>query len=46
VVQGERDPFGGSDEVVADLPPGWFDEPLRRQVRMEAAGHDLVPSIA
>jgi len=43
VVQGERDPFGGADELVAALPPGWFDEPQRRLVRMEGAGHDLVP---
>jgi len=43
VVQGERDPFGGSDELVAALPPGWFDEPQRRLVPMECAGHDLVP---
>jgi uncharacterized protein len=43
VVQGERDPFGGADELVAALPPGWFDEPRRRLVRMEGAGHDLVP---
>ncbi len=43
VVQGERDPFGGSDELVAALPPGWFDEPQRRLVPMEGAGHDLVP---
>jgi len=43
VVQGERDPFGGSDELVAALPPGWFDEPQRRLVTMEGAGHDLVP---
>jgi uncharacterized protein len=43
VVQGERDPFGGADELVAALPPGWFDEPPRRLVRMEGAGHDLVP---
>jgi predicted alpha/beta-hydrolase family hydrolase len=43
VVQGERDPFGGSDELVAALPVGWFDEPQRRLVWMEGAGHDLVP---
>jgi predicted alpha/beta-hydrolase family hydrolase len=43
VVQGERDPFGGSDELVAALPSSWFDEPRRRFVRMEGAGHDLVP---
>ena len=43
VVQGERDPFGGADELVAALPPGWFDELQRRLVRMEGAGHDLVP---
>ncbi len=43
VVQGERDPFGGADELVAALPAGWFDEPQRRLVRMEGAGHDLVP---
>jgi predicted alpha/beta-hydrolase family hydrolase len=43
VVQGERDPFGGADELLAALPAGWFDEPQRRLVRMEAAGHDLVP---
>jgi len=43
VVQGERDPFGGADELIAALPPGWFDEPQRRLVRMEGAGHDLVP---
>jgi predicted alpha/beta-hydrolase family hydrolase len=43
VVQGERDPFGGADELVAALPVGWFDEPQRRLVRMEGAGHDLVP---
>ena len=43
VVQGERDPFGGADELVAALPPGWFDEPQRRLVPMEGAGHDLVP---
>jgi len=43
VVQGERDPFGGSAELVAALPPGWFDEPRRRLVPMEGAGHDLVP---
>jgi uncharacterized protein len=43
VVQGERDPFGGADELVAALPSGWFDAPQRRLVRMEGAGHDLVP---
>ena len=43
VVQGERDPFGGADELVASLPAGWFDAPRRRLVPMEAAGHDLVP---
>jgi hypothetical protein len=43
VVQGERDPFGGSDELVAALPTGWFDAPQRRLVRIEGAGHDLVP---
>ena len=43
VVQGERDPFGGSDELVAALPAGWFDAPQRRLVPMEGAGHDLVP---
>ena len=43
VVQGERDPFGGADELVAALPKGWFDAPQRRLVRMEGAGHDLVP---
>jgi predicted alpha/beta-hydrolase family hydrolase len=43
VVQGERDPFGGADELVAALPAGWFDEAQRRLVRMEGAGHDLVP---
>ncbi|HSN12026.1 MAG TPA: alpha/beta family hydrolase [Propionibacteriaceae bacterium] len=43
VVQGERDPFGGPDELVAALPDGWFDEPHRTLVRMEGAGHDLVP---
>lgn len=43
VVQGERDTFGGSDELVAALPAGWFDAPQRRLVRMEGAGHDLVP---
>jgi predicted alpha/beta-hydrolase family hydrolase len=43
VVQGERDPFGGSEELVAALPSGWFDAPRRRLVRMESAGHDLVP---
>lgn len=43
IVQGERDPFGGADELVAALAPGWFDEPQRRLVRMEGAGHDLVP---
>lgn len=43
VVQGERDPFGGSDELVATLPTGWFDESHRRLVRVEGAGHDLVP---
>jgi len=43
VVQGERDPFGGADELVAALPAGWFDAPQRRLVMMEGAGHDLVP---
>jgi predicted alpha/beta-hydrolase family hydrolase len=43
VVQGERDPFGGSDELVTALPAGWFDAPQRRLVPMEGAGHDLVP---
>jgi uncharacterized protein len=43
VVQGERDPFGGPDELVAALPAGWFEEQYRRLVRMEGAGHDLVP---
>ena len=43
VVQGERDPFGGSEELVAALPLGWFDTPQRRLVTMESAGHDLVP---
>ena len=43
VVQGERDPFGGANELVAALPADWFDAPQRRLVRMEGAGHDLVP---
>ena len=43
VVQGERDPFGGSGELVVALPQGWFDHPQRRLVAMEGAGHDLVP---
>ena len=43
VVQGERDPFGGSNELVAALPTGWFDAPQRRLVTLESAGHDLVP---
>ncbi len=43
VVQGERDPFGGADELVAALPTGWFDAPQRRLIAMEGAGHDLVP---
>jgi len=43
VVQGERDPFGGADELVAALPADWFDAPQRRLVPMEGAGHDLVP---
>lgn len=43
VVQGERDPFGGPDELVAALPAGWFDVAHRTLVRMEGAGHDLVP---
>ncbi|HEY5484880.1 MAG TPA: alpha/beta family hydrolase [Propionibacteriaceae bacterium] len=43
VVQGERDPFGGSDELVAALPAGWFDAAQRRLVTMQGAGHDLLP---
>ena len=43
VVQGERDPFGGSDELVAALPAGWFDAPQRRLVTLAGAGHGLVP---
>jgi predicted alpha/beta-hydrolase family hydrolase len=43
VVQGERDPFGGSDELVAALPEGWFDGTYRRLVPIPGAGHDLVP---
>jgi predicted alpha/beta-hydrolase family hydrolase len=43
VVQGERDPFGRSKELVAALPMGWFHAPQRRLVVMECAGHDLVP---
>ena len=43
VVQGERDPFGGADELVAALPAGWFDAPQRCLVTIEGAGHDLVP---
>ena len=43
VVQGERDPFGGSDELVAALPEGWFDGTHRRLVPIPGAGHDLVP---
>jgi len=43
VVQGERDPFGGADELVAALPEGWFDGTYRRLVPIPGAGHDLVP---
>jgi hypothetical protein len=43
VVQGERDTFGGADEVRAALPDGWFDQPQRRLVTLPGAGHDLVP---
>jgi predicted alpha/beta-hydrolase family hydrolase len=43
VVQGERDTFGGAEELVAALPAGWFGEPQRRLIKMESAGHDLVP---
>jgi len=43
VVQGERDTFGGAEELVAALLAGWFGEPQRRLIAMEGAGHDLVP---
>ncbi len=43
VVQGERDPFGGTDELVATLPTGWFDASRRRLARVDGAGHELVP---
>jgi predicted alpha/beta-hydrolase family hydrolase len=43
VVQGESDPFGGADELVAALPEGWFDGTYRRLVPIPGAGHDLVP---
>lgn len=43
VVQGERDTFGRADELVAALPAGWFDALQRCLVKMEGAGHDLVP---
>jgi predicted alpha/beta-hydrolase family hydrolase len=43
VVQGERDTFGGADEVRTALPEGWFDLPGRALVTVPGAGHDLVP---
>ncbi|MGV8848493.1 MAG: alpha/beta family hydrolase [Propionibacteriaceae bacterium] len=43
VVQGERDTFGGPDEVRTALPDGWFDLPRRTLVTLPSAGHDLVP---
>jgi predicted alpha/beta-hydrolase family hydrolase len=43
VVQGERDPFGGAEELRAALPQGWFDGTDRRLVTVPGAGHDLVP---
>ena len=44
VVQGERDTFGGADEVRGALPDGWFAEPGRALVTVSGAGHDLVPA--
>ena len=43
VVQGERDTFGGAEELRAALPEGWFDGTQRRLVPIPGAGHDLVP---
>ena len=43
VVQGERDTFGGAEELRAALPEGWFDGTHRRLVTVPGAGHDLVP---
>lgn len=43
VVQGERDTFGGADEVRLALPAGWLDQPRRTIVKVPGAGHDLVP---
>ena len=43
VVQGERDTFGGAEELRAALPQGWFDGTDRRLVTVPGAGHDLVP---
>lgn len=43
LVQGERDPFGSPDELVAALEPSWFVQPKRRLVRVPGAGHNLDP---
>lgn len=43
LVQGERDTFGGADEVRVALPVGWLDQPRRTIVTVPGAGHDLVP---
>ncbi len=43
VVQGERDPFGGPDEIRA-ATGSWFDQGVRRLVPIPGAGHDLVPA--
>ena len=43
VVQGERDTFGGADEVRAALPASWVDHHRRTIVTVPGAGHDLVP---
>ncbi len=42
VVQGERDPFGGTAELREAVPDGWFAG-SRSILTMPMAGHDLVP---
>lgn len=44
VVQGERDTFGGAEEVRGAVPASWFHEPRRVLVTLPGAGHDLVPA--
>lgn len=44
VVQGERDTFGGTEELRGAVGAAWFSAPGRSLVEVSGAGHDLVPS--